>query len=167
MPAGNLPCIRKQYEKKESGSGSINQRCGSADPDPDRHQNVTYPQHGLPGLRGGFHLRIYDDKRAYLIYVFRVWTTWSMGERGSWPRRDSSPALPASSSHGLSSTPAFTHSQPLLQVQVTAWEGPGWTCLLISVDDTVPDPAFLVNVNTDTDRDPVADLSRIQRFDDS
>ncbi len=92
----------------------------------------------LPGLRGSFHLSIFDEKRPSLIYIFRVWTTWSMGERGSWPRRDSSPALPASSSHGLSSTLAFTHSQPLLQVQVTAWEGPGWTCLLISFDDTHP-----------------------------
>jgi hypothetical protein len=30
----------------------------------------------------------------------------------------------------------------------------------------IPDPAFLVNVDTDRDRDPVPDLSRIQRFDD-
>jgi|LakMenEpi03Aug12_release.lakeMendotaPanAssembly.Ray.scaffolds.fasta_scaffold3661090_1 hypothetical protein len=32
--------------------------------------------------------------------------------------------------------------------------------------NAVPDPAFLVNVDTDTDLDPVPDLSWIQHFDD-
>jgi hypothetical protein len=33
-----------------SGSGSISQRHGSGDPDPDTHQNVTYPQHWYYGF---------------------------------------------------------------------------------------------------------------------
>jgi hypothetical protein len=33
---------------KIEGSGSISQRHGSADPDPDPHQNVTDPEHCLP-----------------------------------------------------------------------------------------------------------------------
>jgi hypothetical protein len=32
---------------KRAGSGSISQRHGSADPDPDPHQNVMDPQHWL------------------------------------------------------------------------------------------------------------------------
>jgi hypothetical protein len=32
---------------KIEGSGSISQRHGSADPDPDSHQNVMDPQHCL------------------------------------------------------------------------------------------------------------------------
>jgi hypothetical protein len=31
--------------RSESGSGSISQMHGSADPDPDPHQNVMDPQH--------------------------------------------------------------------------------------------------------------------------
>ena len=34
----------------ESGSGSISQRYGSADPDPDPHQNVMDPQHCSQGI---------------------------------------------------------------------------------------------------------------------
>jgi hypothetical protein len=34
-----------KIEGSESGSGSINQRHGSADPDPDPPQNVMDPQH--------------------------------------------------------------------------------------------------------------------------
>jgi hypothetical protein len=53
MPVGTV--ITKKYGeklisfaflkslKRAVGSGSISQRCGSADPDP--HQNVTDPQH--------------------------------------------------------------------------------------------------------------------------
>ncbi len=36
-----------------SGSGSISQRHGSVDPDPDLHQNVMDPQHWLLGLDSG------------------------------------------------------------------------------------------------------------------
>ncbi len=34
---------------ERSGSGSISQRHGSADPDPDPHQNVMDPQHWIKG----------------------------------------------------------------------------------------------------------------------
>ena len=46
-------CLRVSYKKKtiflhlkkEFSSGSVGQRYGSADPDPDPHQNVTDSQH--------------------------------------------------------------------------------------------------------------------------
>jgi hypothetical protein len=34
-----------------SGAGSVSQRYGSADPDPDPYQNVTDPQHCLDRIR--------------------------------------------------------------------------------------------------------------------
>ena len=35
---------------KIAGSGSISQRHGSSDPDPDPHQNVIDPDHCPPGV---------------------------------------------------------------------------------------------------------------------
>jgi hypothetical protein len=45
----------------ESGSGSISQRHGSADPDP--HQNVMDPQHCAKLIKRVFKLGIYIPKR--------------------------------------------------------------------------------------------------------
>ncbi len=39
---------------KLAGSGSINQMHGSADPDPDPHQNVMDPEHWLQYKTGDF-----------------------------------------------------------------------------------------------------------------
>jgi hypothetical protein len=51
VPVGKLYERKKNFfaslksMKKGVGSGSISQRYGSGDPDPDAHQNVTDPQH--------------------------------------------------------------------------------------------------------------------------
>jgi hypothetical protein len=48
------------------GSGSISQRHGSADPDPDMYQNVMDPQH-CPKVRQVKHFYFYDKNRRYQV----------------------------------------------------------------------------------------------------
>jgi hypothetical protein len=42
--------IEESGSASRFGSGSISQMHGSADPDPDPHQNVTDPQHWQEGI---------------------------------------------------------------------------------------------------------------------
>jgi hypothetical protein len=47
---------------KIAGSGFISQRHGSADPDPDPHQNVTDPQQWSLGTNSQF----------FFLYLFKI-----------------------------------------------------------------------------------------------
>ncbi len=59
---------------KRAGSGSINQRHGSADPDP--YQNVTDPQHWkvlLPLLHPELDLPVHQALRYQERFIFTPW----------------------------------------------------------------------------------------------
>jgi hypothetical protein len=53
--------------RKMAGSGSIGQRHGSADPDPDPHQNAMDPQHCFSGC--GFGVRGWTDPNLRMNVV--------------------------------------------------------------------------------------------------
>jgi hypothetical protein len=47
MKKGGGSGVRSGSICQRSGCGSISQSYGPGDPDPDLHQNVTYPQHWI------------------------------------------------------------------------------------------------------------------------
>ncbi len=47
-----MSMMKIERSGSESGSGSISKRRGSADLDPDPHQNVMDPQHYFTGISG-------------------------------------------------------------------------------------------------------------------
>ncbi len=47
-----------------SESGSIGQRHGAVDPDPDPHQNVMDPQHGC---------KVYHNFKKTMIIILNLW----------------------------------------------------------------------------------------------
>jgi hypothetical protein len=67
-----------KIEGSESGSESISQRHGSADPDPDPHQNVMDPQHCY------LQWLIFHQEPRYLEPSPRAWITLRLhrAERG-------------------------------------------------------------------------------------
>jgi hypothetical protein len=63
----NVPS-KSNTKKAGSGSGSISQRHGSADPYPDPHQNVMDPQHCGHSAVGQYYAGAASVRLEYLQY---------------------------------------------------------------------------------------------------